>query len=126
MKNNTEDEKIIGMYTKYLAEKFLKKVPDLITCKEKSQDIESHAVQFTGKDHNIYGIENFAKPLYRMFKINKTEFCYFSLKVTTNNFKFFTHRIIAGDWIVFEQKVEQRPLRIVSNKEFETNYEVVL
>jgi hypothetical protein len=27
---------------------------------------------------------------------------------------------------VFEQKVEQRPLRIVSNKEFETNYEVVL
>jgi hypothetical protein len=61
-----------------------------------------------------------------MFKINKTEFCYFSLKVTTNNFKFFTNRIIAGDWIVFEPKVEQRPLRIVSNKEFETNYEVIL
>jgi hypothetical protein len=38
MKNNTEDEKIIGMYTKYLAEKFLKKVPDLLTCKEKSQE----------------------------------------------------------------------------------------
>ena len=126
MKNNTEDEKIIGMYTKYLEEIFFKKVPNLITCKEKSQDIESHAVQFTGEDHNIYVIENFAKPLYRMFKINKTEFCYFSLKVTTNNFKFFTYRIIAGDWIVFEQKVEQRPLRIVSNKEFETNYEVVL
>jgi hypothetical protein len=32
MKNNTEDEKIIGMYTKYLEEKFFKKVPDLITC----------------------------------------------------------------------------------------------
>jgi hypothetical protein len=43
-----------------------------------------------------------------MFKINKTEFCYFSLKVTTNSFKFFTYRIIAGDWIVFEPKVEQR------------------
>jgi hypothetical protein len=126
MKNNTEDEKIIGMYTKYLEEKFFKKVPNLITCKEKSQDIESHAVQFTGKDHNIYGIENFAKPLYRLFKINKTEFCYFSLKVTTNNFKFFTYRIIAGDWIVFEPKVKQTPLRIVSDKEFETNYEVVL
>jgi hypothetical protein len=49
MKNNTEDEKIIGMYTKYLEEIFFKKVPNLITCKEKSQDIESYAVQFTGK-----------------------------------------------------------------------------
>ena len=123
MKNNTEDEKIIGMYTKYLEELFFKKVPNLITCKEKSQDIESHAVQFTGEDHNIYVIENFAKPLYRMFKINKTEFCYFSLKVTTNNFKFFTYRIIIGDWIVFEPKVKQTPLRIVSDKEFKINYE---
>ena len=123
MKNNTEDEKIIEMYTKYLAENFFKKVPNLITCKEKSQDIELHAVQFTGKDHNIYVIENFAKPLYRMFKINKTEFCYFSLKVTTNSFKFFTYRIIIGDWIVFEPKVKQTPLRIVSDKEFKINYE---
>jgi hypothetical protein len=38
MKNKTEDEKIIGMYTKYLEELFFKKVPNLITCKEKSQD----------------------------------------------------------------------------------------
>jgi hypothetical protein len=31
--------------------------------------------------------------------------------------------VIIGDWIVFEPKVKQTPLRIVSDKEFKINYE---
>lgn len=96
----------------------------LIEAKDKRK---TFAFQFTGTDKNIDKIVRTVRPLFKGFLfLNNGEDDDFCLEVKYKNGVRANSKLKIGDWITLKNEEGKMVVKVVTDKEFKNDYEVVI
>ena len=97
----------------------------LIKAKDKDKR-EIYAFQFTGTDENISKIERTVRPLFKRFLfLNNGEDDDFYLEAKYKNGVPANRELKIGDWITLKNEEGKMIVKVVTDKAFKNDYEVV-